>query len=100
MSKNINVPTEIAIFVTADVMVLYKSVPRHADPSALKEALRNRSMKYISIENLIKMTELALRNNCFEYNYKMFRQKSVTAIGKIFALPYACIYMVELSRGF
>ena len=46
------------------------------------------------------MVELVLNNNIFEFNSKANQQKSGTAIGIKFALPYACIYMDEVEQKF
>ena len=51
-------------------------------------------------ENLVKMAEFVLKNNLFEFNSKVYQQKSGTAIGTKFAPPYACIYMDEVEQKF
>ena len=44
-------------------------------------------------EQLVKMAEVVLRNNYFQFNSNLKHQISGTAIGTKFAPPYACIYM-------
>ena len=94
-----NIP-ENAIFVTADVMGLYPNVPHQAGLNALKNALEKRDLKKIPTEDLVKMAEFVLKNNLFEFNSKVYQQKSGTAIGTKFAPPYACIYMDEVEQMF
>ena len=67
-----SVPPENAILVTADVVGLYPSIPHQAGLNALKEALENKSVKKIPIENLIKIAEFVLKNNLLEFNNKVF----------------------------
>ena len=81
-----NIP-ENAILVTADVVGLYPNVPHQAGLNALKNALEKRDLKKIPTEDLVKMAEFVLKNNLFEFNSKVYQQKSGTAIGTKFALP-------------
>ena len=46
------------------------------------------------------MADFALKNNFFEFNGKVKRQKSGTAIGIKFAPPYPCISMDEVETEF
>ena len=46
------------------------------------------------------MAEFVLKNNYFEFNEKVCRQISGTAIGTKFAPPYACIFMGEMETSF
>ena len=67
---------------------------------ASNEALEKRDIKKIPTEDLVKMAELVLKNNIFEFNSKTYQQKSGTAIGTKFAPPYVCIYMDEVELKF
>ena len=97
--KNIDIPND-ALLVTADVVGLYPSIPHEADLSALREALDNRNRKEIPTENLIKMAELVLKNNFFEFDTNVYQQISGTVIGTKFAPPYACIFIDQLETRF
>ena len=88
--KNIDISND-ALLVTADVVGLYPSIPHEAGLNALREALDKRTRKEIPIENLIKMAELVLKNNFFEFDTNVYQQISGTAAGTKFAPPYACI---------
>ena len=46
------------------------------------------------------MVEFVLKNNFFEFNDGVKRQKSGTAIGTNFAPPYACIFIDEVETEF
>ena len=46
------------------------------------------------------MVEFVLKNNFFEFNDGVKRQKSGTAIGTKFAPPYACIFIDEVETEF
>ena len=94
-----NIP-EGAILVTADVIGLYPSIPHEAGLKVLREALDSRENTQIHTENLLKMAEFVLKNNYFEFNGKVKKQLSGTAIGTKFAPMYASIFMDKLERGF
>ena len=98
--KTIGSVPENAILVTADVVGLYPSIPYQAGLKALQEALEKRDIKKIPTADLVKMAEFVLNNNIFEFSSKAHQQKSGTAIGTKFALPYACIYMDEVEQDF
>ena len=86
--------------VTADVVGLYTSIPHEAGLKALRETLDNRENKQIPTENLYKMAEFFLKNNYFEFNGKVKKQLSDTAIGTKFAPTYPSIFMDKLKRDF
>ena len=79
--------------VTANVVGLYPSISHDAGLDALRKALDNRENKNILTDNLTKMAEFVLKNNFFEYNGKVKKQISGTAIGTKFVRPYTCIFM-------
>ena len=64
----------------------------------LKKALDKRRNEAVSIESLIELAELLLRNNYFEFNDRFKKQKEGTAIGTKFASPYAIIFMAALEE--
>ena len=86
--------------VTADVVGLYPSIPHDAGLEALRKVLDNRENKKISTDDLTKMAEFVLKNNYFEFNGKVKKQISGTAIGTKFAPPYACIFMDQVETEF
>ena len=50
-----------AIMVTVDVIGLYTSIPHDAGLEVLRKALDNREKKKISVDDLIKMTEICFK---------------------------------------
>ena len=55
-------------------------------------------MKKIPTENLIKMTEFVLKNKLFEFDNKMFKQISGTAIGTSSPLLMHAFTRIKLSK--
>ena len=90
--------------VTADVVCLYPSIPHDAGHDAgleaLRKALDKRENKKVSTDNLTRMAEFVLKNNYSEFNGKVKKQISGTAIGTKFAPPYACIFMDQVETDF
>ena len=46
------------------------------------------------------MAEFILKNDYFQFWYKVYQQNSGTAIGSKFASPYACIFMDQVESKF
>ena len=46
------------------------------------------------------MAEFVLKNNFFEFDANVYQQNSVTAIGRKFVPPYACIFTDHLETRF
>ena len=89
-----------AILVTADVVGLYPSIPHKAGLETLRRGLNERETSEIPTEDIVQMAEFVLKNNFFEFNGEVKRQKSGTAIGAKFAPPYTCIFMDEVEMEF
>ena len=60
------------------------NISHQAGLKALKEALEKRVTKKIPRETLVKIAEFVLNNNTFEFNSKVYQQKSGKAIGAKF----------------
>ena len=54
--------------------------------------------KQVTTDTLIELTELVLKNNIFEFSDKAYKQICGTAIGTMFAPPYAILFMATLER--
>ena len=78
--KNINAIPENAILLTANVVGLYPSVPHQAVLEALREALNKRKTHKVSTGRLVKMAELLVKNNYFQFSDKAYLQTSIAAI--------------------
>ena len=98
--ENIDHIPQDAIMVTADVVGLHPSIPQNAGLETLRKALDNRENKKVSTDNLTKIAEFVLKNNYFEFNGKVKKQISGTAIGTKFAPPYAYIFMDQVETEF
>ena len=94
--KNIGKIPEGAVLVTADVVGLYPSIPH----GSLRKRLNERETPRLPTKELIKMAEFVLKNNFFEFNEEVKKQKSETAIGTKFAPPYACIFAAAVETEF
>ena len=79
--------------VKTDIVGLYPIIPHDAGLEALRKALDNGENKKISTDNLTKMGEFVLKNNCFECNGKVKKQFLEAAIATKFAPQYTCIFM-------
>ena len=87
---------EDSIICTIDVVGLYPSIPNEEGLRFLRNVLEKRSNKNVTTNTLIELAELVLQNNYFEFNEGYLKQIRGTAIGTIFAPPYAIIYMATL----
>ena len=99
-TKNLSTIPNNAIIITADVVVLSPSISHETGLRALREALDKQDKKCIPTGDLVKMAELVLKNNFFEFNSKIKQQVSGTAIGTKFAPPYACLFMDKFEKSF
>ena len=68
--NNLGSIPENVIFVTADVVDLYPTIPHDVGVRALGEALNKKEEKAIPTEELLKMAEFVLKNNYFEFGNK------------------------------
>ena len=94
-----NIPYN-AIFVTADVVGLYPSIPHDDGLQALYEKLEERTDKRVPSTDLVEMTEFVLKNNFFEFETKIIQEFSGRGIGTKFAPPYACLFMDRKENDF
>ena len=98
--KNIDHIPQDTIMVMTDIVDLYPSTPHDAGLETLRKALDNRENKKVPTDDLTKMAEFAFKNNYFEFNEKVEKQISGTAICTLFAPPYACIFMDQAETEF
>lgn len=86
--------------VAADVVGLYPSIPHDVALEVLRRTLDDRVNKKNGTEDLIKMVDFVLKNNCFEFNGKVKQHLSGTAVGAKFAPLYAFIFMNQVEIKF
>ena len=60
--------------------------------------MKTREYKQISSDTLAELAEIVLRNNIFESDKKIFKQKRGPAIGTKFAPSYAILFMADLEE--
>ena len=84
-----------AILVTVDVSGLYTNIPQQEGMDCTKEALDERKVKEVPTEYIIRLLEIILKHNIFEFNGELFLQEIGTAMGTRPAPPYANLFMVR-----
>ena len=88
-----------AILCTIDVIGLYPNIPHEFGLEALRKSLDSREDQTVSTDSLIELADLALKNNYFEHNKKIFKQEQGTAIGAKFAPSYAVISLDDFEKS-
>ena len=96
--KNLPPLPEGALLCTIDVVGLYPNIPHDYGLAALRKALDTREDQNISTDSLMELAELALKNNFFEHNSKIFKQEQGTAIGAKFAPSYAIVVLDDFEK--
>ena len=97
--RNINVIPPGAFLVTIDVVALYPSIPHSDGLKALRDFLNDCNLPSKVVNGILRMTELVLKKNVFEFNSEYFLQLSGTAIGTKLAPAYANIFMSVFERA-
>ena len=83
------------ILATIDVCGLYTNIPIEEGLDAVQEALEERESKKISTEFLVRLLEMVLKSNIFEFNSELFLQLIGTAMGTKCAPNYSNIFMAK-----
>ena len=84
------------ILVTVDVCSLYTNLDMTEGLEACREALEDRNDKKVPTDFIIKLLEIILKYNIFEFNEEMFIQMIGTAMGAVPAVSYANITMAKV----
>ncbi len=84
-----------SLLVTLDVDSMYTNIDNEDGLEAVKKAFISQPDSYRSDEHILKLLEIGLKNNDFEFNGERFLQISGTAMGKKFAPSYANIFMAD-----
>ncbi|KAJ8023765.1 hypothetical protein HOLleu_36299 [Holothuria leucospilota] len=85
-------PSECTLF-TMDVSSLYTSIPHHAALAAIRHYLDQRQDPNIPTTTFLRLTELVLTQNCFQFNGRFFRQIKGVAMGTKLGPSVACLTM-------
>ncbi|BFZ15785.1 hypothetical protein BsWGS_18824 [Bradybaena similaris] len=81
-----------------DVCSLYTSIPHSDGLNALQFFLDRRVCPSVSTSTLLRLTELVLTLNSFEFNGEYFDQISGVAMGTKMGPSYACLFMGHLEH--
>ena len=83
------------MLVTIDVSALYTNIPQEEGLQCVREALFSRSDPKVPTEFLVRLLEVVLKHNIFEFNSEFFIQLIGTAMGCRPAPSYANIFMAN-----
>ena len=87
-----------AILCTIDVVGLYPNIPHKEGLASIRKHFDNRENKEVTIDTLVALADIVLKNNYFQFLDKTFKQKRGTAIGTKFAPPYSILFMADLEK--
>jgi hypothetical protein len=96
--RNQRIPKN-ALLVTGDVSSLYTNMNIDRILSATQAALRKHPSPGRPDAHLLRLLDITLRNNDFEFDDRFFLQTCGTAMGKTYAPGLADIYMEEFDEG-
>ncbi|MGL4283863.1 MAG: reverse transcriptase domain-containing protein, partial [Eubacterium aggregans] len=96
--KNITLPTNCLLF-TIDIESLYTNIETPAGLEAVREWFTRYPDKNRPEEALLKLLEINLTKNDFEFNSNYYLQIKGTAMGKRFAPSYANIFMARWEEA-
>ena len=86
-------PDRTYLLFLLDVSSLYTSIPHTDGLQAVKYYLDKNQHPSIPTDTLVRLTELVLTLNSFEFNGQFFDQISGVAMGTAFGPSYACLFM-------
>ncbi len=81
------------ILFTMDVKGLYTNIPNADGLQALKYFLEKEDNLQIPIHCILRLAELVLTLNCFEFDGQCYSQISGTMMGSPFSVNYSCLAM-------
>ena len=83
------------IIACIDVCGLYTNIPMDEGIDAVREALEERLDKSVSTEFIVRLLELVLKFNIFEFDNQLFKQLIGTAMGTKCAPNYSNLFMAR-----
>ena len=81
--------------MTIDVSALYTNIPQEEGLACVREALYERINPKVPTEFIMRLLEIVLKHNVFEFNSELFIQLVGTAMGSRPAPSYANIFMAK-----
>lgn len=92
--RDLPIPQE-ALFLTIDINNLYTTIPIPEGIEAVRKAFLKHPDPRRPDRELLKLLEINLTKNDFEFNNKIYLQLTGTAMGKRFAPGFAGLFMNE-----
>ena len=86
-----------AVLVTVDVSALYTNIPQEEGLECVREALCSKNETKVPTEFIVRLLEIVLKHNIFEFNKDLFIQIIGTAMGSRPAPSYANLFMAKTS---
>ena len=83
--------------LTMDVTALYTNIPHNEGLSALRYYLDLRPTLYPPTNTIIRLAELVLNLNSFQFNDAFYKQVSGVAMGTKMGPSYACLFMGHIE---
>ncbi len=83
---------------TLDVTALYTSIPNQDAMIALKHFLDRRPNPYIQTDIILRLAELVLTLNTFQFNGSFYNQSGGVAMGTKMGPSFACLVMGYLEE--
>ena len=83
------------MLVTFDVIGLYTNIPQDEGIMCVEEALSERQNSAVSTAFIIRMLDITLKYNIFEFDENLYKQEIGTAMWSCPAPSYANIFMAR-----
>ena len=83
------------ILASIDITGLYTNIPQSEGLDACKEALDERTDKSVPTDFIMKLLEVILQYNIFEFNQELFIQMIGCAMGAVPSVSYANIFLAK-----
>ncbi len=96
--KDLNLQGNDLLLFTMDVKSLYTNIPHEAGLRALRHFLNRRSSPTPPTNTVLRLAELVLRLNSFEFQGKFFNQVKGVAMGTRMGPSYANIFLGYLEK--
>ncbi len=87
-------PSEDNLLFTMDVKGLFTNIPNEEGLKALKFFLEKEELQ-VPIDCILRLSELMLTLNCFEFNGEFYTQVSGTMMGSPFSVNYSCLALSD-----
>ena len=87
-----------ALLFSMDVVGFYNNIPHVDGLEVCRASLNGRRVQYPQTEDIVKLAELVLNLNAFQFEDKYFFQKKGTAMGTRMAPSYANLFMGKLEN--